>query len=138
MARYNGNNIFLSIDGTVISSNWKEIEFTPSMEAIDTTQGVARKHLQRSEGLNDTAMTIIVGYDKDNIQAQFALIKPGIHHIVFGPEGSATGQPRHEQSFIVTEAPFGQDVKKKEVAFTLSCEGADEPVVDMHNGGVFS
>lgn len=138
MARYNGNNIFLSIDGTVITSSWKEIELTPSMEEVDTTQGVGRRHLQRSEGLNDTALTIIVGYDPDNIQAQLATLKPGIHAVVFGPEGNAAGKPRHEQSFLFTEAPLGQDVKKKEVVFTVSAAGADEPTVDMYNGGVFS
>lgn len=136
--RYNGNGIFLSIDGTTITGSWKDIEITSSMEEVDTTQGVGQTYMQRSEGLRDTEISITIGYDPDNIQAQFAMLRPGIHTVVFGPEGNGTGKPKHEQSFLFTEAPLGQDVKKKEVVFTVSGAGADAPSVDMYNGGVFS
>ncbi len=138
MARYNGNGIFLSIDGNTITGSWKEVELTSSIEEIDTTQGVGQTYLQRSEGLRDVAITLMVGYDPDTVQAQLAMLRPGIHTVVFGPEGNSAGKPRHEQAFLFTEAPLGQDVKKKEVVFTVSGSGADAPTVDMFNGGVFS
>lgn len=138
MPRFNGNNQYIAIDGTAIIAQWKETELVPSIEAIDTTQGVGQTHLQRNEGLKDNSITLVVGYDPDSIQALLALLRPGIHTVIIGPEGSATGKPKHEQSFIFTEAPMKQDVKKGEVVFTISGVGADAPVVDFFNGGVFS
>lgn len=136
--RFNGNNIFMSIDGTSVGAEWIEYELTTSVEEVDTTRGAAQTNMQRNAGLNDQSLTITLAYDPEKIQTQIAYLKPGVHHVVLGPEGNAAGKPRHEQEFLFTEAPFGQTVKKDQVVFTISASAADAPVADFFSGAVFS
>jgi hypothetical protein len=137
MSAFNGNNPYLAIDGIVLDTEWKEVEISGTMETQDVTQGVGRTGMQRAEGLRDASISIVVGYRTEKIQQQFAMLKPGRHNVVYGPEGNVAGKPKHEQAFIFNDMPLGQNVDKSEVSFSVGGDQADEPTVDMYNGGVW-
>lgn len=137
MSAFNGNNPYLAIDGIVLDTEWKEVEITGTMETQDVTQGVGRTGMQRAEGLRDASISIVVGYRTEKIQQQFAMLKPGRHNVVYGPEGNIPGKPKHVQDFIFNDTPLGQNVDKSEVSFSVGGDQADEPTVDLYNGGVW-
>lgn len=137
MPAYNGNQIYLSIDGVEVQAEFKRVQIEPKISSVDVTRGAGTEHMQRATGLSDTSFSVTVGYQTHKIQQQIAYMRPGVKQIVFGPEGDAPGKPKHVQDFILTGAPFEITVEKGEVAFELSFEGADAPVVDMFNGGVW-
>lgn len=137
MPRYNGNNIYLAIDGNVVGSQFKTVNLEPSIEAVDMTRGAGTTHMMRNEGLRDTTISMTLGYDTDLVPTWLTLLRPGEHTVEFGPEGSATGKPRHQQKFIFTSAPLEIDVTKQEVVFDISGDGADAPIFDMFAGATF-
>jgi len=137
MTRYNGNGIYLAIDGNVVHSQFKTVNLEPSIEAVDMTRGSGTTHMMRNEGLKDTTISITLGYDTDLVPTWFTLLKPGRHTVEFGPEGNASGKPRHLQDFIFTGAPLEISVEKEEVVFDISGDGADAPTYDMYNGATF-
>lgn len=139
MTAFNGNAAYLVIGGVVINTEWKEYSFDATAETVETTRGVGATHTMRNAGLRDTSLTITVGYEIEKIQQQIGYMRPGTRAtIIVGPEGNASGKPRHEQDFILTGAPFEQTVEKDEVVFQLAFEAADAPVADMFNGSVFA
>ncbi len=138
MTVFNGNNIYMTIDGVNVATRMIKVDLEPSVESQDTTMGSSVTHVQRSVGLKDTKMSVTLGYDSGNIPVYIAAIAPGLHTIVFGPESNVAGKPKHEQSFIIESAPMsGQSIQKTPVVFELSCVGADTPVTDLFAGGVF-
>lgn len=137
MPRYNGNNIWIAIDGNSVGSQFKTVNLEPSIEAVDMTRGAGTNHMMRNEGLRDTTISITLGYDTDLVPTWLALLKPGRHTVEFGPEGNSTGKPRHLQDFIFTSAPLEIDVTKQEVVFDISGDGADPAIYDMFNGATF-
>lgn len=135
MATYSGNDDFISIDGTDLSGYQVEIEITPSRATTDVTAGSGIDHVKRNEGLADYTMSFTIAYDSADHATIFPLIAPGTHTVIYGPQGSTAGTPKHEQSFIITEAPTGGAVRKDEMrVFTVSAEAAAAPVSDMYAG----
>lgn len=137
MPSYNGNNIYLVIDGMEVQSQFKSVSLEPSIESVDTTRGAGATHMMRNEGLRDTSISFSLGYDTDLVPTWLPKLRPGLHTIVFGPEGNATGKPKHQQDFITTAAPLEVTVEKGEVVFDVSGEGAAAPVFDMFAGATF-
>lgn len=137
MTALNGNNAYLSINGIEVQSKYKTVKLEPSIATIETTRGAGTAHVQRATGLQDTKLTVTVGYDVETIQTQIGYLKPGKYTVIYGPEGNGTGKPRHQQEFIMTGAPFEIKVDKSEVVFEMSLEGSDAPVADMFSGAVF-
>lgn len=137
MSSYNGNGIYLTIDGLDVSSEFKSVSLEPTIETVDTTRGAGTDHRKRNEGLRDTAFSCSLGYDTAKVPTWLPVLRPGLHTIVFGPEGSAAGKPKHQQDFITTEAPLEISVEKDEVLFDISGEAAAPPVFDMFAGATF-
>lgn len=137
MPAYSGNNIYLAIDGYEMMATWKKINLEPSVETTETTRGAGTTHKQRNEALGDTKIGITLGYNDDKIAQHLRYLKPGKHQVAFGPEGAVAGKPKHVQDFIFTAAPFEIVVEKGEVAFEISGDAVDKPIVDMFSGGTF-
>lgn len=137
MAEYNGNNAYLAIDGVVLGAYFQELELSPSIASVDTTAGAGTEHMKRAPGLRDTSASATIVYDDGAIGSYIQRLRPGLHTFDYGPEGNVAGKPRHQQTFIVTDAPHRVTVGKSLVVFTLSLEAAAAPTIDMYNGGVF-
>lgn len=137
MATYNGNDLYLKIGSVAVSAYFKEVELSPSIESVDITTGSGTDHRMRAAGLEDTSLTATLVYDAADIQTYIQSLKPGVYTVEFAPEGNTTGKPKHIQSFILTQAPFGVSVEKSEVAFQLTFEAAAAPTYNMFAGAVY-
>ena len=139
MASYADNDIYLSIGGTVVHSYFKSVTLSPSAATVDVTRGSGTDHTERAVGLKDTSISIQIGYDTSNATTIMQLFAPGTTAtVIYGPEGSAAGKPKHQQSFIFTGAPHTVSVGKDEVVWDISGEAADAPTTDLYAGGVWS
>jgi hypothetical protein len=138
MTAYNGNGIYLSINGIVTASDaFKSVDIKPKIDTVDTTRGAGATHVQRSTGLDDFDISIDIGYEIETIQTQLQFLRPGRYTVIFGPEGNASGKPRHQQDFIFTESPLKIEVKKSEVVFAMKGTAAAAPVFNMYAGATF-
>lgn len=137
MADFNGNNVYITIDGVDVSTKFKSVSLESSIESEDVTAGAGATHIQRAEKLRDHTISITLSYDKDGINGYIANLRPGKHTVIVGPEGNTAGKPKHEQDFILTSNSFEQGVDKPRVVFDISGEAADAPVTDLFNGGTF-
>jgi len=139
MAKLNGNNVYLTIDGVDVKAYWKSVSLNPTADTTDVTAGANTTHKQYEAGLIDTDMSATLAYDDVNQASYIQRLAVGQKVlIVYGPEGATSGKPKHEQYFIVTSAATEQTVMKDAVVFDMSFRGADAPVVDMYDGGVWS
>lgn len=139
MAQYADNNVFLSIDGVTVSAYFKSVSLNPTNSSQDTTMGAGTDHMQRAPGLDDTSISITLGYDTAQVQAQIQHLKVGqVVSIEYGKEGATSGKPRHVQTFNITSNTVADSVDKTPSTFEISGEGADAPSVNMFAGGVYS
>lgn len=137
MATLNGNTVYLSIDGVDVSGFWTSFTLSPTVESVDVTAGSATAHRERAAGLADTSCSGTIVYDAASVSTYIQKVKPGEHTIIWGPEGNTSGKPKHEQVFIITDAPHTVVVEKEMVAFEFSGEAAAAPVSDMYAGVTF-
>lgn len=138
MAEYNGNNVYLDIDGTEIHSYFINVTLSPSVATVDVTRGAGATHIARAAGLKDTSASIQIGYDDSNASTIMTLFGMGkAVTLTYGPEGNTAGKPKHVQSFIVTGAPHTVSVTKDAVVWDISLEAAAAPTTDMYAGGVW-
>jgi hypothetical protein len=94
--------------------------------------------MQREPGLIDTKLEMTLGYNPSRVQNQFRYMAVGTKcTVIFGPEGSASGKPRHEQTFVLTEAPITVEVSKEVVDFALKFEQDGPPASSLHAGATF-
>lgn len=138
MAQFNGNNAYLSIDGTQVQAHFIKLQINPTAESVDTTAGAGATHTMRKPGLRDTKVKATIAYDDTVLTTYISKMKPGVtYRLVMGTEGNAVGKPKHEGDFVLVAAPIEITVKNDPVAFELDFDGAHAPVIDMHNGGVW-
>lgn len=139
MAEYNGNGVYLDIDGTAIHSYFINVTLSPSVATVDVTRGAGATHIARAAGLKDTSASVQIGYDDSNASTIMALFDMGdTVTLTYGPEGSGTGKPKHVQSFLVTGAPHTVSVSKEAVVWDISLEAAAAPTTDMYASGVWA
>lgn len=138
MAQFNGNGYYVDIDGTDISSYVIMAKLEPSVETVDVTAGASTTHRERNAGLKDYSFSMDVGYDDSAASTIIPLIKPGVHTVTYGPEGNATGKPKHVGSFIFEGASHEVNVAKNFVIFSVSATAAGAPTTDMYEGGVWA
>lgn len=140
MALYNGNDDFLSIDGIDFSDVRRQIDFNTTNEAADITAGSGRKWRQRAEGLNSLDMTMWIGYPTDPIKRDqvLAACKPGLHYVVYGPQGNAAGMPRFAGMMHFNGAPHTSNHEKKDArGFNVAASNADDPAAHPMSNDTF-
>lgn len=138
MGQLAGNNIYLVIDGVVVTAPFKEVKLDVSNSSQETTMGAGTAHVQRAPGLSDTKIAITLGYDTATVQSIIQHIRTGtVVQIEYGQEGNGSGKPRHVQNFNIVANSTGAKVDKSPSTFDLSGEATDAPVVDMFLGGLY-
>lgn len=137
MPTYNGNAQYIAIDGTDLSTKFNKVNLEQSVGSEETSAGSNLRHIQRSEKLLDHKLGMTLKFEAGSVPGYIQKLKPGTHTVTIGPEGSAPGSPKHQQDFILTSNQWETNVGKKAVYFEIKGEGADEPVTDMFDGGVF-
>jgi len=138
MPAYNGNGVYVAIDGTDVSAYWTSYNLEPTSEAQDITRGSGVTGRQRAAGLLDYSFSLTLSYDATAVSTYIQRLKPGIHTVEIGPQGAVSGSPRHVQSFHFGSAPHEVTVEKAHVTFQVEGEAADVPTTDMYSGGVYA
>lgn len=139
MAQYADNVVYLKIDSAEVDAYFKTVKLSPSNSSVDRTVGSGTNHVQRAPGLDDTAISISLGYDAAQLQTYIQKLAVGqIVEIEYGSEGNTSGKPRHVQTFNITKADHEVNVDKSHVVFDISAEGADEATVNMFKGGQYA
>jgi hypothetical protein len=138
MAMLAANTIYLAIDSVDVKSYFTEVTLEPSNNSIDITAGSGTEHVERAAGLNDTSISMSIGYDAADVQTYIQKIRPGqVLSIEYGPEGNTSGKPKHVQTFNITGAGFTVNVDKSFVVFDVQGEGAAAPSSNMFTGSVY-
>lgn len=139
MAQLADNNVYLTIDGVAVTTQFKNVNLQPSNSPVDTTMGAGVDHMQRKPGLDDHSLNFSIGYDDTNIATFIQKLRVGVVvPIEYGPEGAVSGKPRHVQNFIITGTPSTVNVDKSAVSFDVTAVAADAPSINMFAGGVYS
>lgn len=140
MATLNGNNVYLSFDGTQLDGYWTgEVSKSSSINTVDITAGSGATHIERAGGLKDNTLGFNIVYDDADLATYVGKLAIGTKAtLVFGPEGSASGKPKFECSMILQDVTGPQpSVEKGMVMFELSFEGAAAPTATIEGGDTF-
>lgn len=130
--RLASNNAFLAIDGYDVSGYATEANIGASIESKDVTAGFGTLNMQREAGLRDNSFSATIVYQAGEFDNMKAYLQPGVHEIEWAPEGRLPGKPKHIQCFVITSTDGPTvNVSKDMVVFSLSGEGADEPLFDL-------
>lgn len=103
MAVYNGNDISLTFNAVDVAARWRSFDLTLNSGDEDVTAGTGVDWEAHATKLFNASGTIILVYDDTAAAAAFAALwdVDMVIPIVYGPEGSATGKPCHNQSFKI-------------------------------------
>lgn len=138
MPEYNEFLDYLEIDGVDVSHLIRDVELTRTLETADVTAGSGVTHRKRRAALADHEISITFINDTDFEAVLRPLIVPGEHVVVWGPQGRATGLPKHEQAFIFTELSNAANYEQTDVrTFPVSGSAAAAPVADRFAGATF-
>lgn len=114
MATYNGNNEYLSMNGTVIAdpnsandSVFRKMEMKLTTADTDTSGGSGQEWESHDGGLSVINTNIEINYDTALIGTHLDAVLNSVGRgtvipIISGPEGNATGKPKHDQDFLIT------------------------------------
>lgn len=101
MAEFTGKNLVVTFGGTALAGAFRSFSTTEEAGLVDASAGndQARTYLKT---LEDGTATLEV-LAQDDSTAVWAAVKPGTSgSLVWGEEGSGTGQPRHTVNAIVS------------------------------------
>lgn len=137
MAVYSGNDDHLMIDGVNCDGYWRRIKISPIQDSEENTSGTA-ECVERIPTLTDYMIELTIMYDDTQIDTLVPLVAPGVHTVLWGPQGNASGKPKHQQEFIFNEAPTEavHDMSQAR-AFLVSGKAHKAPVYNFWKGDKF-
>lgn len=100
--RYTGKQMYINFGGTVVSGDWMQFDFERTADVIDVT-AASDTDFVGLPGVQKGRWTLTVfdkASDGENIAQTLALGANGT--LIFGPQGSAPGQPKFGFNAIVT------------------------------------
>lgn len=103
MAEYNGNDIHLTVDATDVGAIWRGFDMTLNIGDENTSAGAGIEWEKHAGKLKNISATMTLIYDDATAAADFAALY-GTNDIVvieYGPQGNATDDPIHNQSFKI-------------------------------------
>lgn len=140
MPEYNGNDVYLTVNGVNVGGRWRNLEMSQNIDEEDTSAGAGIDWKKRASKLRDVSGTIIVVYDSDSAAADMAALATAddIVEIVYGPEGNAAGKPCHQQNFKINSIngpTTGHD--KPLVVLEYAVVSTDVPTKNFYAGDTF-
>jgi hypothetical protein len=104
MAEYNGNDIYLRVNAVDVEGRWREFDMSLDRGDEDVSAGAGIEWEKHNDKLKSVKAKLSVIYDDVAAAADFAALwtVTGKVAVIYGPEGSATGKPCHNQSFLIT------------------------------------
>lgn len=140
MAEYNGNSIYLRMNGVNVESLWKSMDISLSVGDEDVTAGAGSAYEEHAGKLRGAKAKIQLAYNDTqaatDIAAQYAASM--VIAVVYGPEGSAVGKPCDNRSWLITgiSGP-STGVDKPAVMLEFDLVATGTPTKDIHKGDTF-
>lgn len=134
MATLNGNNAYLSWNGTDVSGWWTDaIDKNASVATEDITAGAGATHIMRAPKLKDNSMSFALVYDAtDWATYKASLVAGTTATLIYGPESNTAGKPKFECSMILTTVRGPNlAIDKSKVMVELDFEAADAPTATL-------
>ena len=136
MAETNTNSYYLTIGGRNMSARVRSVTITPSIATVESTSGSGVTDVENLPGLRSHTISIMLAYDTATFSSDGPKLL-GKQTVVYGPEGNASGKPKHEQDFILTGAPVTQSSQKTLMEFSISGTSTGAPTEDMYDNDTF-
>lgn len=140
MPEYNGNDIYLTINGVDVTARWRGIEMSLSVGDEDVSAGAGVEWEKHASKLKNVSATVTLVYDDTSAANDlFALVVAGdVVAVVYGPEGNAAGKPKHDQDFKINSIS-GPSTNHDKTLVTLAWEmiSTDEPRSNIYEGDTF-
>lgn len=136
MADFNGNNYFLSVGGTNLSTRVIDVDISQDTNAVEDTNGASATHESNAPGLKSTKISFTLQYDDATRLADLVLLH-GAQPVIYGPEGNTGGNPKHDQPFMLSGVGLKQTVAKDNVVFSVDGVGNGAPTTDLFAAGTW-
>ena len=104
MAEYTGSTLFLSFAGTTISADYREFSASEEIDLVDASAGadVAKTYINALED-GTASLTLLDQTGGTAATAMWQLMDKGTSGtLIWSPEGTATGKPKHTVVAIVS------------------------------------
>lgn len=139
MSRLAQNAATLSISGQ--SMNTWAIEFAPDLSAaeIDITAGFSTDWTSTASGLKTFKGKMTIVYETADVATYLPLLQPGAtRSVIYGPEGSTAGKPKHHQDCVFSKISGPKvNVDKSLTIFEVDITGTGTPTTNIYAGGVW-
>jgi hypothetical protein len=140
MPEYNGNDIHIQMNAVDVGARWRSFEMTLNIGDENVSAGAGIDWEKHASKLKNISATLTLVYDDTAAANNIAALATAndIVAIVYGPEGNATGKPKHEQSFKVNsvEGP-STNHDKTLVVLTYSLISSGVPTSNIYAGDTF-
>ena len=133
MADFNSNAYFLSVGGTDLSARVIDVDLSQDTNAVENTNGASTTHEGNAPGLKSNKISFTLQYDDATRLTDIVLLH-GTQAVIYGPEGNTGGDPKHNQSFMLSGVGVKQTVAKDNVVFSVDGVGNGAPTTDMFAG----
>lgn len=140
MPVYNGNNVYLEIDGINVSAFFTdEVSYTETRNTQDTTAGAGTEDMQRGVGLNDVSFELMLVHDAAAWDTYKGVFGRGIKKVVYGMDTNANGKPKFAGDMIIESVSSGVSIERTKVVHNVSFVQAGTPTDRIYaDGSVFS
>lgn len=103
MPEYNGNAVYLTMNGVDVKARWRSFEMKLSIGDEDVSAGANIVWEKHADKLMNVGGTITLVYDDTQAATDMAALytSNSVIAIVHGPEGNAAGKPKHDQDFKI-------------------------------------
>lgn len=140
MPEYNGNNVYLTINGVDVRARWRACEMTLNIGDEDVSAGANVAWEKHASKLKNIGATITLVYDDTTAAADIAALYTAndIVAVVYGPEGNVAGKPKHDQDFKINSIG-GPTTNHDKTLVTLQYEliSTGEPRSNLYEGDTF-
>ena len=140
MAEFNGNSIYLRLNGANVESLWKKVDISQSVGDEDVTAGSGTIYEEHAAKLRGAKAKVTIAYNDTQAATDIAAIYAAAHVIamVYGPEGNTSGKPCDNRSWLVTGiAGPSTAVDKTAVILELDLIATGTPTKDIFKGETF-
>lgn len=140
MAEFNGNAIYLRMNGINVESLWKAVKLTQKVGDEEVTAGSGTVYSEHAAKLVDVDIEITLAYNDTqaatDMAAQYTATR--IIPIVYGPEGNTAGKPCDNRNYLITDIDGPNTTVDKAVSeLVFKGKGTGTPTKDIFKGETF-
>lgn len=140
MAATNTNDAFLSVGGTDVSGLWTELKLSMKRGTADANYGSGIEWEGKLAALKGYSGDLTIIYEETGVPATVqAMNNNDSVAIIYGPQGNSSGEPKHDQDFVVTGIEWSQMADKSNMlVYKIKLESNGTPRSDWLSGDTFS